>query len=112
MSSVSNARVTSSMVEIFHISPTCYETLPCQHDCNIVLSDGRKKNVCLRAPSIHILTETIALEKIGGRCHLFSKEPTEKKNQTVELQKAENILTRIFSPIPKKKKEEKTCAIL
>jgi hypothetical protein len=93
MSSITNNIITPGMVKSFTVGSTCHETLPCQHDCIIVLSDGRKKNVCLSAPEIHELAGAIALEKITPKDGRFCsyKHPSGKKLE------AEKILTETFS---------------
>lgn len=58
------SQVTPEMVSTLSISDVCIETLPCQHECEIALADGREIQVTLKSTEIDSLIHSIAMDKI------------------------------------------------
>ena len=93
--------ISIDMVQNFNVSAMCLESLPCQHKCEIILSDGRKKSVTLLNPTINAFIQKIPLERISFPTspyylsHFSSWSPFDPSEITKE--NLEETLTDIFN---------------
>jgi hypothetical protein len=60
------SKVTVKMVKSFDGGRECLESYPCRHRCQIVLSDGRSRNVSMSGFEVHALIKSLSKEKIIG----------------------------------------------
>ena len=94
MATKMTSSVTLQMVSMFTVASKCVMGTPCQHDCTITLSDGRKQDVKLLGSEIesllHFLKKPTQIKSVWGQEH-FKVDPEGSSKI-----KAQEILSRCF----------------